>query len=291
MRYFYAKLGQGNSLAANYLSGASPISSPAIPIFFDCTAPNREALLNGRSGKEQASNFFWCEDHPSDARVIALHQGMLYLTKPAGPVVFWKCDTQIGYAGSGEYVKLLPVNVVKVCRVTDIPAVLSTLTANAYFYSGTFREIKDTGVVRAIQSVAGARITTINSPQELLMCLSSIELETLIAKLFEEGGCFVPAYRGGASIGIDILARNTSARSIEVLGICISPGGATSIQVKRTGIFSAPPAGCDHLVVAERDAVTVLNFVQQTSQTKRWLAESLVWLPADVRRTFKLLPN
>lgn len=34
--------------------------------------------------KEQGENFFWCEDHPDDARIIALHNGFLFLLKPSG---------------------------------------------------------------------------------------------------------------------------------------------------------------------------------------------------------------
>jgi hypothetical protein len=277
VRYFFSKLGKSNSLADDYLHGITPIGCPAIPIFFDCTVSDRQRFIADRSGKEQADNFFWSEAHPSDAVIVAIHDGTLYLVRPNGSVVFWQCACEIGYAKSGQYVKLLPVEVVQKRRLSDVPGVLATMTANAYYYTGTFREISDWGVRRALQHVLDEPCDEVQTSKQLLLCLSSIEIETLIAKLLEEHGCFVPAYRGGALKGIDIFARNRSDKVVEVAGISIAPSARISIQVKRTSDLGEPPNGCDYLIVAERDADAILLSLRSSERTKSWLHESLSW--------------
>jgi hypothetical protein len=91
--------------------------------------------------------------------------------------------------------------------------------------------------------------------------LSSVQFETLIAKLFEEQGCFVPAYRGGATQGIDIIAFNDSENEITVGHIGVPPGSPISIQVKRRTSLEKPPPGCDYLISANRDSGWVIDIV------------------------------
>ena len=59
---------------------------------------------------------------------------------------------------------------------------------------------KTDGEFQQLRSGSGLPIEHLESancnPEQLLDCLSSVELETLVAKIFEAAGCFVPAHRG-----------------------------------------------------------------------------------------------
>ncbi len=293
MKYFYSKLGQGNKLAARCLSGDLPIGTPAVPIFFDLDASSKEQFLSEGYAKEQGRNFFWCEENPEEARIVCLHAGQLYVLKPTGNVIFWECEESFGYAGPGKYVKLLPVELLIQRRFSEIPLILSSMSASAYYYMGTFREISDPGNLKALQSVVGETVDVISSPAELVQCLSSVEIETLVAKLFEESGCFVPAYRGGVLKDVDILARNTSEKTIELLGAVIPPGESVAVQVKRVGGKKQDGDGCDIFISAVRDAETILNAVIASESTRIWLARSLEWLPSQFLQNQSILgsPN
>lgn len=267
-------------MAARCLSGDTPINVPAVPIFFDLDATSKEQFLSEGYAKEQGRNFFWCEENPAEARIICLYAGKLYILVPTGEVIFWKSEEDFGYASPGEYVKLLPVDILSQHSFSEIPLILSSMSASAYYYMGTFREISDPGNIKALQSIVGEPVDDISSPVELIQCLSSVEVETLVAKLFEESGCFVPAYRGGVLKDVDIIAKNTSENSIRILENIIPPGESVSIQVKRVGGKKQDGDGCDIFISAFRDAEKLLDTVIASESTKSWLANSLDWLPS-----------
>ena len=284
MRYFYAKVGQGNSLASEYLQGATPIGVAALPIFFNGVPGNKEDFLKHGQAKEQGRNFFWCGDNPSQAKIVVINRGNLYVVLPRGGVEFWRCEEDTDQLKKNEYIKLLPIEVVVEKPLSDVPAILSSMTANAYYYTGTFREISDQGNVRALQSILGDSMSTFDfaDPKDLLLCLSSIGLETLVAKIFEEAGCFVPAYRGGAIKGIDIFARNVQPTDISIGHIEIAADSEISIQVKRSSHMKKPPSGCDYLISLDNDASWILDIVVGMNETKSWLKRSLSWVPNSV---------
>ncbi len=97
-------------------------------------------------------------------------------------------------------------------------------------------------------------------------------------KLCEEAGCFVPAYRGGALKGIDIIARNLTRDPVSIFETKLPAGESISIQVKLSTNLINPPVGCDLLISAHRDAETILQEVVRGTTTKSWLAQSLGWL-------------
>ncbi len=174
-RYFYAKLGKGNSLAGDFLAGLTPISLPAIPIFFDLAADNRDDFLNEGSAREQSRNFFWCQDFPRQSMIIAIHEGELFIAVPTGSVIFWRCESDLGYASEGDFVKFLPVEIVTTKRLSEVLSILASMTANPYYYMGTFREITPPGNIRAIQSIVNDQLVAVETAQDLLLCLGSIE--------------------------------------------------------------------------------------------------------------------
>src|SRR5207247_1001715 len=92
----------------------------------------------------------------------------------------------------------------------DVPLVLASITANQFYTRGTFRRINDWGNYKAIDCAVGKRFQGDHwepdlcavgkrfqgdhwepdqqGPAQILECLSSVELETLVAKLLEAHG-------------------------------------------------------------------------------------------------------
>ena len=286
-RYFFAKLGPANYLAEDYLKGANPSGAPGIPIFFNGEPSTKEDFLVRGGAREQGRNIFWAGEHPDFARIVVIHSGVVYILEPTGEVTFWWEDpTEPG--ADGGYTKILPVRELRAINVADVPGVVGSMSANTYYYTGTFREIGDDGNRRAIQALLQEPISPIdpNQPSDLLLCLGSIEFETLVAKLFEEVGCHVPAYRGGALKDADILARNRTSVPIHLGDNTVLPGKSISIQVKRTTWIEEPPPGCDVLITATKDAKFIIDSLAKLDMTKRWLRESLNWLPEETLTHF-----
>lgn len=284
MKYFYAQIGKGNKLAKEYLRGESALKTPAIPIFFDCEFGNRQEFLDKGGAKEQGRNYFWCSDNHANAIIVVINNGKLFLVRPEGEVVFWKCNQGSDSSKKSEYIKLLPISIILEKSLLQVPAIVSDMRTNAYFYSGAFREIRDLGNIRAIQTVLNVpeRKFNFDHSEELLFCLSSMELQTLIAKIFEEAGCFVPAYGSGAIEGIDIIAKNMKSVDIVVGEYCIPANSSISFQVKRTTNLTSPTSGCDYLISINNNAKELLDVVRDTETTKQWLENSLSWVSNGV---------
>jgi len=291
IKFFYAKLGRGNCLASEYLAGRTPINHVAVPIFFNGVPANRADFEKDSCAKEQGKNFFWCADNPNLGYIVIIHEGKIYLARPDGPVQFRNVPEDTRHLKAHEFHKLLPISIQDTRPLSGAPANLSSMTANTYLRSGTFREIRDKGNVRALQSLFKMPMDSLdcNDPEQLLGCLGSIELETLIAKLFEDSGCFVPAYRGGAIKGIDIFAKNLGPTDITVGNrIHIRSNSEVSIQVKRHSPLKEPPTGCDELISLTNDAEWLLGVIKDSEKTRKWLMQSFSWIPSDVLRNYGL---
>lgn len=285
-------MGDSNYLAKDYLAGKNELGSPAIPIYFNGAPANEAAFLSAGGAKEQGRLFFECGNDTEHKNIVVIHDGKVTMASPSGNVIFKPSTKHKGYNG---YVKLLPITIQSPqLSITEVPAILASMTANRYYYSGTFREIKDPGNLNALQHITNRAIPTPANPSlvNLLYCLSSFELETLVAKLLEEAGCFVPAYRGGNMIGADIFAYNDTPSAINIAGLSILPGKkGVSIQVKRSNMtLATPPAGVDYLVgialkpsTSNFDHTWFLNALATPSKTKEWLKRSLHWLPYAYR--------
>jgi hypothetical protein len=120
----------------------------------------------------------------------------------------------------------------------------------------------------------------------LLECLSSVELETLVAKLFEAAGCFVPAYRGGCVKDVDLFAHNESGETIEFGKLVLAPRQRLAIQVKGWNRLKKCPSEVDCLIGFEApnlpgcyDGDWLLSQVKRFPKVVDWLKHSLNWLP------------
>lgn len=280
-RFFYAKIGKANTLAEAYLTGGNEMRQPAIPIYFNTDFDNRADFLARGESKEQGQNFFWCSDNQAHAHIVVVHKGKLHILETCGQVVFARSTIHKDVVG---FVKLLPIRPQKEFALVNAPAVLASMTANAYYYTGTFREIADYGCLKALEMLTFGQLQSqeTNDPKCVLSCLSSVELETVLAKMLEEHGCFVPAYRGGATKDIDIFAINDSAEPITLTDRIVVPAhGGVTFQVKRECRQNHAPEGCDHLISVTNDATWMMTALNRSPQTRQWVRRSLSWLPVQ----------
>lgn len=289
LEYFYLKIGKGNKAAKEWLAGKNPLNKPAVVIYFDSleekdytsNKPCKEALEFYRRGFEPKA---------STTRMVVINEGEVFILKPKGQVVF--LPSELNDEGNPHTPKAMPIEILVRKNMAKAPLVLAGITANRFLSSGTFRRITDPGNLKALDCFTGISSNGDHWPKgiftadDLLGCLGSTEMETLVAKCFEELGYFVPAYRGGNLKDIDLLAYNETGRPIKFAGIPLKD--EVAIQVKRKkGKMKCPPT-CDLLVgmevVGERtvDGPALMSQVLKLPQTKKWLKRSLAWLPTDL---------
>jgi hypothetical protein len=237
--------------------------------------------------KGQGELFFECGRNCAGKFIVVIHEGNVHFLRPSGPVVFRK-STIKDREGCDGYVKLLPVELLSSISIIEVPVVLAGIGANRYYSSGTFREISGAGNILAIKVMLGQKIDVPTAPSitHAIECLSSVEFETLIAKLFEEVGCFVPAYRGGNMRGVDLFVYNKSHRDIFLGRVGLHTGERKSIQVKLASIIKTLPPGIDLLVAGNvEESANILGVewvksaLRQCTSTREWLHTSLEWLP------------
>lgn len=288
MNYYYLKIGKGNEIARDWLTGRkpNPLGIPAAVIFFDnLTVADYQ---NGKGGKEPRQ-FVACskpENHHS-TRMVVVHDAEVWILQPSGEVVFLPSESD---AYGPHTPKAMPVKVLAHLHAKEVPLVLASITANQFYTRGTFRRINDWGNFKAIDSVVGGPVAGEHwqvekqGPEQLLECLSSIEIETLVAKLLEAKGCFVPAYRGGLMKDIDLVARNCGNRTVRFDAITLSPGTTVSFQIKRWAHNMKKPPSVDCLVglgvkgSGTIDAHKLLSLIFDSPEVKSWMLQSLAWL-------------
>ncbi len=288
MRFFYLKLGKGNSLAVSWLAGNNPLGRPAAVIFFGpCTIDD---IRNGRTDS-QAKNFYessLVEDQNKTVMVV-IGQGQAWFLRSAGELIEHEDPSD-----SENLWKIMPVEIISHKSLDQIPPVLAGINANTFLSQGTYREIKSWGNIKAIHCALGIDLPSEHTKDEncdmrhLLECLGSVELETLVAKLFEAAGCFVPAYRGGCIQDVDLFAHNYRAVDIELDGLVVPAGERISIQVKGTSRLSACPdaVGCLIALGAPQSPRCfgenwLFRRVASFPEVAEWLKLSLSWLPQN----------
>lgn len=295
MDYFYLKVGRGNGLVRDLLAGAQ---NPSVQIFFDSLT--RRDYDAGQGAKEPRE-FVWRGEPEFHDRtlMVVVHDGEIWVLRPTGRVEFLPETTD--EEGRPLTPKQMPVEIVAQKSCKDVPPVLAGIGANQYYARGTFRQINDWGNFKAIDWVAG-RVgqgdhwkVADNGPDQLLECLGSTEIETLVAKLLEDCGFFVPAYLGGVLKDIDLFAHNDSDEATRVGPITVAPRGGLSVQVKRWAWGMQRPSCVDLLVgigvsgPRTLGAAELLALLDRCPNVRRWLGRSLRWLPEELLLKFNLL--
>lgn len=304
MRYFFHKLGFGNSDVSKYLGQAQVGEVAKIAIFFGESTV--EDCLSGKQGRD-AQNFCLSAEPENRAstRIVITASREFWVLQPAGPVALG--GRIIAQDGNPYFLKTMEVRVLVRKPLKEVPHLLASMASNAYWSRGTFREIGE--VAPAENETAGwhgwshqvaieLQLPEANRhvrwpatlPGRRLLFLSSVELETLVAKIFEERGCFVPAYRGGMMADVDIIARNESDRPVEVGSVRIMPGETLEIQVKSW--MRDPPRVVDGVFFVSLnfhrkdrgkgwDIAALWAVLETCPQTAWWLRRSLNWLPGN----------
>jgi len=290
MKFYYHKLGRGNELAHAWLDeNKNPLKKPAIVIFFGRST--RASLPDGESA-QQVRAFYESGDKANQSKriIIVVGKGKVWVLQPAGEII--EQEDSGGWSGGNDLLKIMPVKILYRKDTKEVPHVLASINANAFLSRGTYREVFNWGNQKAICSVAGIDFPKEHwdlddcTAKQLLECLSSVELETLVARVFEAAGCFVPAHRGGVMSDIDLFAHNDSSRDIRLDGLHIPANKSVSIQVKGSNAPSECPDEVDCLIAfdVERqpkcfNGEWLLEQVVKFPTVKAWLRRSLNWLP------------
>ena len=149
-----------------------------------------------------------------DPIIVTIGSGHAWIYRPIGAP---KSGDKFEFVRNGEKTFDLPKYyevdfIVDGVPISSVPFILASMKANKAFSRSTFREIRSVaadelasyrGNVAAIQSLIGWDPGFSVDPLE---CIASVEFETLIAKLVESNGFFVPAHRGGVLKDIDLFA-------------------------------------------------------------------------------------
>jgi len=224
----------------------------------------------------------------NEATVFSIGNEYVYIFQQGGPLhELKKTDTR----HENDLVKCFKIKLLKKIKIKDCPLVLVSIKANRYIQSGTFRDLNDDrylGNTKALEYVITGKSAIVPSYATYLQCLSSLELETLIAKYLEEKGLFVPAYKGGCLKNYDLFCRNVGENNIVLNNIVIQPKTSISVQVKlrlnlehkeildRVDLFF-----CINSTLKDKkicDWKYLKDNISKSITTKKWLETNLDWL-------------
>lgn len=213
------------------------------PIFFDGHTieqfrDKKKVLIEGHDNKTEHSHkdgekfveTFLNPPNTDNNIVFSIGKTEIYFFKQADKLVPYDADKK-------DQTKGFKINLVEKCDLIKCPLVLADIKANLGLALGTFKELiepKHSGNIRAIEYCLSGEKPTITKFPEYLNCLSSVEFETLIAKILEEKVLFIFAYRGGFIKNFDLICQNFGKNPIELRGNEILPEEKKSIQVKLT---------------------------------------------------------
>lgn len=289
MQWYYMKIGKGNELAEKWLPGDNPLKRSAVPILFG--RRSIADLRTGNCGRQEKDFYESSLPENRDKRVITvIFGGFVWLLRPAGNLEEYDPGSN-----SRDTLKIMPVDMIcPKLRLADVPPILAGINANAFLSRGTFRKITNWGNIKAVERALGHPLPSKHLAQEnctvsrLLECLSSVELETLVAKLFEAAGCFVPAYRGGCVKDVDLFAHNETGKTIELEDLVLKPKQRFAIQVKGRNKLTKRPPAVDYFIGIDSpdlpncyDGAWLLSQVKRFPQVNNWLRRSLSWLPSE----------
>lgn len=216
-KYYNLNINISDNSKANYSPAEEWLDSrKSAPIFFGSWSPDDivsgKASLNKKAAKE-AIEFITLD---SKDRLVTIHAGYIWIYQINGPLMF---DEKYAFMRNNEKIipKYYPIEIIKKLKTSEAPYILAAMKSSQAFARGTFTEInkdqntnKYIGNIVAIKSVLGDTSGLSVNP---FRCLSSVELETLVAKIFEAHGAFVPAYRGAVLKDVDIFADMKNAHS------------------------------------------------------------------------------
>ncbi|TGM60620.1 hypothetical protein EHQ94_11020 [Leptospira meyeri] len=259
------------------------------PIFFGNS--NVNDIIKNRKPKDA---YLFCSEGQKEewlnCKIISLGIYDIYIYTPIEHVK----DYNEIYKVANNLTKGCKIKILEKIPIKKAPLVLASIKSNTYLGRGTFKEISGRqftyqGNVNAIEYLSNRLNSEIivNSFEDYLFCLSSLEFETLIAKLFEEMDFHVPAYKGGFLKDLDLIVKNNKHYTINAYQLSVEPGQTLSIQTKL--IMDQPDNHCDLSVsinnlksenhIGHSKLEILLN---KYPKTKDWLKETLFWVKINV---------
>ena len=178
----------------------------------------------------------------------------------------------------GDLVKGIKIKLLKKIEIKKCPLVLITIKSNRFMSSGAFRKIHEKkrnsyfGNIKAIEYLLKGEKPKVNTFEDYLFCLSSIEFETLIAKMFEEKGYYVPAYKGGFIKNFDLFCK----KGQDIISIQIKLNLKKKHYNKYTDLFY-----CINSEIKEKNVKTwkeIFFEINECIGIKKWLNKTLEWV-------------
>ena len=274
---------------------------------------NNKKLNIYRDIDKQAIDFYkWSKNElGDDVYSVIVSDGKYWITKPSGDIYEQTAsqfrNNRTNYDVKDEdIVKIAEVKIVSSGFLKDVPTILSNIGANLNLVLGTFREIdkKNIGNLLALDEIM--RKEGIDSKREYdktiltaLRCLGANELETLIAKIFEESGLFVPSYVGGFMKDIDLFVYNDNEKPVKVGDIEFEGNAGKTVTGKTVQIKSylghnntKVPELIDIYFQLDGEPINSHKFrlnhkwieqvLPELNNTRNWLKRLLNWIPKDL---------
>ena len=184
------------------------------------------------------------------------------------------------------------IKLLKKIKVVECPLVLATIKSNTRLTMGTFKSIEDPnnpdshmnsyyGNIKALKYILHDKKekVSVDSFAEYMECLSPIEFETLIAKLKEEEGYFVPAYKGGMLKDYDLICKKDNQQ--ENIQIKLNLSKDTYNKYKKKGLIIYCVSKSEKIVdptVTIYDWQDIEKLINKSPNTKKWLSQTLDWV-------------
>lgn len=184
------------------------------------------------------------------------------------------------------------IKLLKKIKVVECPLVLATIKSNTRLTMGTFKSIEDPnnseshmnsyfGNIKALKYILNGKKekVAVDSFAEYMECLSPIEFETLIAKLKEEEGYFVPAYKGGMLKDYDLICKKDGRQ--ENIQIKLNLSKDTYNKYKKKSLIIYCVSKSEKIVdptVTIYDWQDIEKLINKSPNTKKWLSQTLDWV-------------
>ncbi|EOQ97827.1 hypothetical protein LEP1GSC195_0914 [Leptospira wolbachii serovar Codice str. CDC] len=219
--------------------------------------------------------------------IISIGEKDVYLYKPISEVIEGFEINELEY--KNENIKYIRIEILKKIKIKECPLVLVSIKSNRYISSGTFRDLNNEkyyGNLSAIKYCISRSNQTIINFDRKLQCLSSLEFETLIAKILEEIGFFVPAYKGGFIKNFDLFCKNLSKKDLIFHSKTIKENDSLSVQIKlkierkhfdnkSDFYFCIWSTIKDPIVLTSNEIERILNKLPDSTI---WLKNTLYWI-------------
>ena len=182
------------------------------------------------------------------------------------------------------------IELIKTVPIVKCPLVLAMIKSNIRLTMGTFKSIEDPknpeshlnsyfGNIKALEYVCDEKKVTVDNFAEFLECLAPVEFETFIAKLMEEKGYFVPAYKGGMLKDYDLICMKKNERLNLQIKLNLSKDTYKKYQNKNLKIYCVTK---DSKIVNPKIEIFDYKDIQKEladcPKTKNWLKQSLDWI-------------